>query len=104
MQEQRDVATRFILFLAAREWCNILKQKADILVLDKIMTPGLDGPETYHRILKINPQQKAIIVSDFSETDRVKEAQNLGDGVYTKKPYFIAKVGLAIRGELYKNR
>ena len=44
------------------------------------MKPGVDGLETYKRVLEINPHQKAIIVSGFSETDRVKEAQKLGTG------------------------
>ncbi|MCG6534848.1 MAG: response regulator, partial [Syntrophales bacterium LBB04] len=74
--------------------------KADILVLDMIMDPGIDGLETYKRVLKINPHQKAIIVSGFSETDQVKEAQRLGAGLYVKKPYVMGKIGVAIRDEL----
>jgi len=31
---------------------------------------------------EIHPKQKAIIVSGFSETDRVKEAKTLGAGDY----------------------
>jgi YesN/AraC family two-component response regulator len=65
-----------------------------------IMEPGIDGLETYQRILKINPKQKAIIVSGFSETDRVKKAQELGVGAYVRKPYILSKIGLAVRREL----
>jgi PAS domain S-box-containing protein len=75
---------------------------ADLIILDMIMDPGIDGLETYKRILKINPHQKAIIVSGFSETDRVKETQELGAGAYVKKPYIREKIGLAIRKELDK--
>lgn len=74
--------------------------KADILVLDMIMAPGIDGLETYQMVLEINPKQKAILVSGFSETDRVLEAQRLGAGAYVKKPYVLEKIGLAIRDEL----
>jgi DNA-binding NtrC family response regulator len=56
--------------------------------------------ETYRKILKINPKQKAVIVSGFSETDRVREAQKLGAGSYVKKPYVLQKIGVAIRDEL----
>ncbi len=72
----------------------------DLLILDMIMDPGIDGLETYRRILKLNPNQKAIIVSGFSETERVKEAQNLGAGVYVRKPYLMEKIGKAVKAEL----
>jgi CheY-like chemotaxis protein len=80
----------------------IKNNKVDILVLDMIMEPGIDGLETYQQILKINSDQKAIIVSGFSETDRTKEAQKLGAGAYVKKPYLKEKIGVAIRDELDK--
>ncbi|MBA4398016.1 MAG: two-component system response regulator, partial [Syntrophus sp. (in: bacteria)] len=76
------------------------RNKTDILVLDMIMAPGIDGLETYQRVLAINPKQKAILVSGFSETERVKEAQKLGAGTYVKKPYIMEKIGVAIREEL----
>ncbi len=73
---------------------------ADLLVLDMIMEPGIDGLETYKRILKLKPNQKAIVVSGFSETERVKAAQSLGAGVYVRKPYLMEKIGRAVRAEL----
>jgi DNA-binding NarL/FixJ family response regulator len=68
-----------------------------------IMTPGIDGLETCRRILEINPRRKAIIVSGFSETERVREAQKLGAGTHVKKPYVMEKIGAAMRDELGKN-
>ena len=73
---------------------------ADLLVLDMIMDPGIDGLETYKRILEYHPDQKAVITSGFSESQRVKEAQRLGAGAYIKKPYVLEKLGLTIRNEL----
>jgi len=67
-----------------------------------IMNPGIDGLETYKRILELHPGQKAVIASGFSETDRVKEARRLGAGTYVRKPYSLEKVGLAVRDELDK--
>ena len=72
----------------------------DLLVLDMIMEPGMDGLDTYRKVLEINPRQKAIIVSGFSESDRVHAAQDLGAGAYVRKPYAIEKLGMAVRGEL----
>lgn len=72
----------------------------DLLILDMIMDPGINGRETYRRILEIHPGQKAIIVSGFAETDDVKETQRLGAGRYVKKPVQLEKIGLAIKAEL----
>jgi len=70
---------------------------ADLLVLDMIMDPGIDGLETFKRIIGFKPAQKAIIASGFSETERVREAQRLGAGKYIKKPYTIETIGIAIK-------
>jgi len=75
---------------------------ADLIVLDMIMDPGMDGLETYRKILELHPGQKAIIASGYSETDRVREAQRLGAGLYIKKPYALKKIGPAIKEELEK--
>jgi CheY-like chemotaxis protein len=70
---------------------------ADLVVLDMIMDPGMDGLDTFREIVKRHPSQRAIIASGYSETDRVKEAQRLGAGYYLKKPYTIDKLGAAVR-------
>jgi len=64
------------------------------------MEPGMDGLETYQQILKINPTQKAVIASGFSESDRVKETLRLGAGQYIKKPYTIKNLAHALKIEL----
>lgn len=73
---------------------------ADLILLDMIMEPGINGHETYERIIANNPSQKAIIVSGFSETEDVKKTQRLGAGQYVKKPLTIERIGLAVREEL----
>ena len=111
IEEQRDIAGQFLSLLgysvalaasgeAAVEYCR--DNQPDLILLDMIMDPGIDGLETYKRICKIHPGQKAIIVSGFSESDRVKEALALGAGSYVKKPYVIEHLGKAIRRELNK--
>ncbi len=80
------------------------EHKADLIVLDMIMEPGMDGLDTYRSVLAIHPGQKAIIVSGFSETDRVNAAQALGAGAYVKKPYVIQKLGIAVRKELDRKK
>jgi CheY-like chemotaxis protein len=78
------------------------KQTADLVVLDMIMTPGINGLETFKRIQDLRPGQKAIIASGYSESVQVREAQRLGAGVYIKKPYLLHTFGRAIRAELDK--
>lgn len=72
----------------------------DLLVLDMIMPDGIDGAETYRRIIEITPDQKAIIVSGFSESERVIEAQKLGVGVFVQKPLTKEAIASAVRNEL----
>ena len=78
----------------------IQRNSVHLILLDMIMDPGIDGLETYRRIIELKPGQKAVIASGFSETDRVRAVQSLGAGTYIKKPYTLEKIGLAIRKEL----
>ncbi|MEA1933757.1 MAG: ATP-binding protein [Thermodesulfobacteriota bacterium] len=111
MEEQRYIAKEILQKLgysvetavSGEEAIDFLKtNSADLLVLDMIMDPGIDGLDTYKEILKLCPGQKAIITSGFSETNRVKKAQKLGAGAYVKKPYLIEKIGIAVKKELEK--
>ncbi len=78
------------------------EQSVDLIVLDMIMPQGINGRETYERVIKIHPGQKAIIASGYAETPDVKKAQKLGAGQYIKKPYTMGKIGLAVKEELEK--
>ena len=109
VKDQRDLAARLLTSLnykvssvpSGEEAIKYLKDnQPDLIVLDMIMDPGMDGLDTYKGILAINPKQKAIIVSGFSESDRVKEAKVIGAGAYIKKPYIKEKLGLAVKKEL----
>lgn len=109
VKEQRDLAAEMLRKLNYNVACVASGEEAviylkehsvDLIVLDMIMDPGIDGLDTYRNVLAIRPQQKAIIVSGFSETDRVNAAQALGAGAYVRKPYVIEKLGLAVRKEL----
>jgi len=79
---------------------HMKKNAADLVILDMIMDPGIDGLDTYRKILELHPGQKAIITSGFSETDRVKECQKLGAGQYIQKPYTLEKIGMAVKNAI----
>jgi signal transduction histidine kinase/pSer/pThr/pTyr-binding forkhead associated (FHA) protein len=109
VKEQREIAYRMLTKLgysvttlsSGEEAIDYMKDhSADLLVLDMIMEPGIDGLETYKKILELHPGQKAIIASGFSETDRAKEAQRLGAGAYIQKPYPLEKMAVAVRAQL----
>ena len=109
VESQREISSKMldalgyktIAISSGEEAIEYLKeQTADLILLDMIMEPGINGRETYERILKIHPNQKAIIVSGFAETDEVKETQKLGAGKYVKKPLILEKLGLTIKAEL----
>jgi CheY-like chemotaxis protein len=111
VKQQREIASRMlkklgynVLSVPSGEEAVIYLQEntADLLVLDMIMNPGIDGLETYKKILKFHPRQKAIIASGFSESRQVKAAQKMGAGSYLKKPYSFEKIGLAVKAELAK--
>lgn len=111
VKEQRDIAYTMLTTLgyvadavsSGEEAVEYLKEHTvDLIVLDMIMAPGMDGLDTYRKILEMHPGQKAIIASGFSASGRVKEAQRLGAGVYVRKPYSLEKIGIAIKTELGK--
>ena len=107
--EQREIATAMLEKLGysvvsvsnGEEAIDHMRNHAaDLLVLDMIMDPGIDGLETYREILRLHPGQKAIIASGFAESDRVDEARKLGAGRYIRKPYVLEQLGLAVKEEL----
>ena len=107
--EQRDIASGLLTRigykvesvssgLAAVDYLK--SHPVDLVVLDMIMEPGIDGLETYRRILQLCPGQRAIITSGFSESDRVQEARKLGATAYVKKPYLLETIAKAVKDAL----
>ncbi|MCP4902191.1 MAG: response regulator [bacterium] len=72
----------------------------DLVILDMIMDPGIDGAETCERIHNIRPGQRALIASGYSATENVKRALAPGGGSFIAKPYSMETIGVAIRDAL----
>jgi len=72
----------------------------DLVVMDMMMEPGMNGCQAYREILKLYPGQKAVIASGFSESDDIKAALELGAGGFIKKPYSMTKLGRVVRDAL----
>jgi PAS domain S-box-containing protein len=111
VKNQRDISCKMLetfgyktkAVCSGEEAVEYLKENTvDLILLDMIMDPGINGLETYERIIKIHPKQKAIIVSGFAETDDVKETQKLGAGEFIKKPLTLERIGLAVKEEIEK--
>ncbi|WP_459947471.1 hybrid sensor histidine kinase/response regulator [Desulfocastanea catecholica] len=73
------------------------KETFDLVLIDMMMEPGMNGRQTYENIIKINPGQKALIASGYSENKEVKRALALGAGGFIKKPYSMRELFLALQ-------
>ncbi len=71
----------------------------DLLILDMIMD-GIDGTETYRRITKTYPAQRAVLLSGYAESARVVEAQRMGAGAFIRKPVTFETIASAVRHAL----
>jgi signal transduction histidine kinase/ActR/RegA family two-component response regulator len=109
VEEQREITTAMLTHLNYRTssvesgeaaLAFLRQNEVDLIILDMIMDPGIDGLDTYRRIKEISPSQKAIIASGFSENERVEEAIMLGVGVYIRKPFTLETLGKAVQREL----
>ena len=109
MESQRTIAAHLLQRLQYRPHtvdsgeaavAYLKTNRVDLVVLDMIMEPGMDGLETWRQIVQLHPKQRSIIASGYAETEKVKTAQRLGAGEYLKKPYMIDSLGKAIRRAL----
>lgn len=109
LKEQRIIASSILRELgyvantvaSGEEAIVFLKDTpVDLLLLDMIMDPGIDGIETYRQALQINPRQRALIASGYSEMNRVEAARQLGVFVYLPKPYTVTNLAKVVREEL----
>jgi CheY-like chemotaxis protein len=78
----------------------VCSKKTDLIVLDMIIEPGLNGIETYRQILQFGPDQKAIIVSGFAENANVAVAKRLGVSAYIKKTITHNGLGMHVKTAL----
>ncbi|RUM38815.1 MAG: hypothetical protein DSY57_02045, partial [Desulfobulbus sp.] len=107
-KNQREIARRLLARLgyevhsvaSGEEAVEFIKQhQVDLILLDMVMEPGINGCETYQRIVEHSPDQKAIIVSGYSSTNDIEQARKLGIHHFIKKPYSIKDISQALRLE-----
>lgn len=103
---QRSIASQILNSLgykvettpSGEEAIELVKKKSyDLIVLDMIMSPGINGRETYEEIIAIRPEQKAVVASGFSDHDEVGKIKDLGINGFIKKPYTLHEFGMTIK-------
>ncbi len=104
-EEQRIIASDILKSLyykvktasSGEEAIELIKnENFDLILLDMIMASGMGGLETYKKIREIKPEQKTIIISGYSASNHVLEAQKLGVKKYIRKPYTIETISKAV--------
>ncbi len=108
-QQLRDIASEILTTLgytvtsvaSGEEAIEFVRENpVDLLVVDMLMEPGINGRQTYGAILQLYPEQRAIVASGFSESDDVKATLKLGAHGFIKKPYSIEQLGSAVKEAL----
>jgi PAS domain S-box-containing protein len=107
--QQRDLAKQILEYYGYTVECfesgenaisYLQTHQTDLIILDMIMAPGINGRQTYEQITKIHPGQKAIIASGFSESDDIKATLKMGAGLFIKKPYTMKELASSVKREL----
>lgn len=107
--QQRQIASAMLLRLGYRPVAVAGGEEAvdyardhpvDVVLLDMILEPGIDGLETYRRILDLRPGTPAVLASGYAKTERVQQCQALGAGEYLQKPFTVQELGAALSAVL----
>lgn len=108
-KSQREIASRLLVRLgyqpltvqSGEEAIEYIKSTpVDLVILDMMMDPGINGCETYEQILQIVPNQRAIITSGYSNVEHVNRAMHLGINQFIKKPYSLHELAQALKVEI----
>jgi PAS domain S-box-containing protein len=108
-RSQREIASRLLNRLGYRpvavpsgeEAVEFIKSTpVDLVILDMLMDPGINGCETYEQILRHVPGQKAVITSGYSNAENIKRAMSLGIRQFVKKPYSLHELAMALKMEI----
>jgi len=108
--DQREVACQLLCRLgyepialasgeAALQYLNM--NQVDLLMLDMLMDPGIDGLETYRRARALKGRHiPAIIASACPKSGKIVEALDEGVLAYLKKPYTMEQLARTVAGAL----
>lgn len=110
-EEQRQIASEILTHLgysvttveSGEAALKYLEEKSvDLVILDMLMAPGINGLETFKRLLAMRPEQKALIASGYSHPSHIDEARDLGVISYVMKPYSVSHIGKVVFNALHQ--
>lgn len=79
---------------------HIKSNPVDLLLLDMIMEPGMNGYETFKKIRQICPNLKAVVATGFFNHPDKEKLMALGVSHYLPKPLSLINLALAIKEEI----
>lgn len=106
---QRDIAGQMLQALGYRSFSVDSGEKAivfiqehlvNLVLLDMIMDPGMNGRQTYEAMIRIRPGLRVIIASGYSESEDIRIVQKAGACGFLKKPYSMKQLGQMVREAL----
>lgn len=79
---------------------HLKKEPVDLLLLDMIMEPGMNGYETFKEIRLLVPGQRAVVTSGCHNHPDRERIRALGISHYLPKPLSVTHLAQAIRQEI----
>lgn len=110
---QRDIASTILTSMnyttvtvesGAKAIEYIKDHHVDMVLMDMIMDPGINGLEATQQILEIKPDTPILIASGYSETGMIEKAIQCGARQFIQKPYSIKALGDRVRDLLSDQR
>ncbi|MCC7431787.1 PAS domain S-box protein, partial [bacterium] len=78
-------------------------ERVDLLIMDLTIPGGMGGKETIEKLLKIDPNVKAIVSSGYSDSHVMSNYQSYGFSGIVQKPYDMKKL-IEVLKETMKNK
>ncbi|OQX20689.1 MAG: hypothetical protein BWK76_00570 [Desulfobulbaceae bacterium A2] len=79
------------------------RESWDLLLLDMLMEPGMNGRETFEAALLLCPRQRAVICSGYAASSEMDRALALGVSALMKKPYSLGQLAEVVRTALARS-
>ena len=83
---------------------SLRKEPVDLLLIDLLLAPGLNGYETFKEIRAFNPGQRALAISGYHNHPDRERIRALGVTRYLPKPLSLIHLAIAIQQEMRPTR